>query len=475
MANARLIIDGSMLIRSGMPATGISRVSRELSRWAIRNRPETWLVAMDWVYSNGALRALDGEIAREVVERRILVNSFLVPDKARADKLRIREYLPIPLRYIVMSVQHPRRAVVMHLEYWRQRTRSAALAAHFGRVVERLLTDNYRREFTTPTGDRVRLVSYREALSEFDPRPGDILMLTGAEWGWIDPAIYRQLKARHGIRLVWMCYDIIPLLHAEFFQPVLVGHFRDYAHTLFDIADLVLVSARQIEADLIGYCRQQNLRTPPTRVVPYGANLTQLRTGPARPLPRALKPGRYAMFVSTIEPRKGHRMLASVWRRLLAEGVPQACDFSLVLVGRPGWMVDDVVADLEALDGAANRFHMLSAIGDEDLDSLYRNAGFCVYPSRYEGYGLPIVEAFGYGKAVLASHGGALKEVVGEFSPTIDPLDEQAWYVAMKRWIESPGDRLPYEQAIRERFRHPTWDEAAKACFSIVEDALSQR
>ena len=131
-----------------------------------------------------------------------------------------------------------------------------------------------------------------------------------------------------------------------------------------------------------------------------------------------------------------------MWKRLLAEGIPQAADFSLVLVGRPGWMVDDLVAELKALDGAANRFHMLSRVSDEELDSLYRNASFCLYPSIYEGYGLPVAEAFGYGKAVLTSNGGALKEVAGEFSPCIDPHDEESWYVSMKRWIQNPDDRL---------------------------------
>jgi glycosyltransferase involved in cell wall biosynthesis len=472
MANARLIIDVSMLIRSSMPATGISRVSYELSYWAIRNRSDARLAAVDLIYGDGDLRILDDQLARELLEKTALIDTFLMPDRGRGDT-RVRERLPLQLRYVLMSLQHPRRAAVIRLEHWRQRATNPAVADAIAVVQEWLLTDRYRRELSNPAGGRVRLVGYRDALQTFEPQPGDILLLTGAEWGWTDPALYEELKTRHGVRLVWMCYDIIPLLHPQFFHEFLVRDFRDYAHRLFAIADLVLVSARQVEADLIEYCRKRDLRVPPTRVIHYGANLARLPTGTPRPLPRGLRPGQYAMFVSTIEPRKGHRMLLSVWKRLLAEGIPQAFDFNLVFVGRPGWLMDDLVVELRATDGAANRFHMLSGIGDEELDSLYRSAGFCLYPSIYEGYGLPIVEAFGHGKAVLASDGGALKEVVGDLSPTLDPLDEAAWYVAIKRWIESPQDRLAYEQAIRARYRHPTWDEAAQACFSIIEDALS--
>ena len=76
---------------------------------------------------------------------------------------------------------------------------------------------------------------------------------------------------------------------------------------------------------------------------------------------------------------------------------------------------------------------------DSGIAALYRGAAFCLYPSRYEGYGLPVVEAFSYGKAVLASTGGALPEVVDGFSPCLDPLDAEAWRRMLRTWIEDPS------------------------------------
>src|SRR5204862_158556 len=65
------------------------------------------------------------------------------------------------------------------------------------------------------------------------------------------------------------------------------------------------------------------------------------------PLRDGLEPGRFALFVSTIEPRKGHRLRVEAWRQLLARGVPQRHRFKLVLVGRSGWMVDDLMREID--------------------------------------------------------------------------------------------------------------------------------
>ena len=115
---------------------------------------------------------------------------------------------------------------------------------------------------------------------------------------------------------------------------------------------------------------------------------------------------------------------------------------------------------------------ILPQADDVLLDLLYRNAAFCLYPSFYEGYGLPVVEAFARGKAVIASNGGSLAEVVGDFSPSLDPRDEDAWFETLRRWIVDPSARAPYEAALRERFRHPSWEEVG-AMFYHEVDALA--
>jgi glycosyltransferase involved in cell wall biosynthesis len=188
----------------------------------------------------------------------------------------------------------------------------------------------------------------------------------------------------------------------------------------------------------------------------------------AKPLPAGLERGRYALLVSTIEPRKGHRLIYDAWVKLLEAGIAQRSRFKLVFAGRKGWMVDDLMRDLLSDPRIAGTVEIFTDADDATVSTLYRDAAFCLYPSSYEGYGLPVVEAFQYGKAVLASTGGAVPEVVGSFSPCLDPTDGEAWRNMLATWIEDPAARAVYETRIRTSFRHPNWDESARTFFRLV-------
>ncbi len=100
-------------------------------------------------------------------------------------------------------------------------------------------------------------------------------------------------------------------------------------------------------------------------------------------------------------------------------------------------------------------------------------AAFCVYPSLYEGFGLPVIEAFSLGKAVIASSGGALPETVGRFAPCLDPNDEDAWFETLKQWIEDPAIRERHETIIRAEFSWPTREQAAPLILGLPPKSQS--
>jgi hypothetical protein len=76
---------------------------------------------------------------------------------------------------------------------------------------------------------------------------------------------------------------------------------------------------------------------------------------------------------------------------------------------------------------------------------------------------------------VLASTGGAVPEVVGDFSPCLDPDDGESWRRMLQTWIEDPAARAGYEERIRTAFRHPDWDESARTFFALVRGAGGAR
>jgi glycosyltransferase involved in cell wall biosynthesis len=249
-----------------------------------------------------------------------------------------------------------------------------------------------------------------------------------------------------------------------------VANFRRYLDVIFATANRIIFNTRLIEAEARSYCLENKLTMVDSRVSPLGMDVVHEDSHSLPPLPLGLTSQRYILFVSTIEPRKGHRLLYRIWLRLLHEGVPQATGLKLVFAGRPGWLIDDLLSELRNDPRVQDTLQVLPYVEDRTLAALYNGAAFCVYPSRYEGYGLPIVEAFSLGKAVIASTGGSMPELVGDLSPCLDPTDEEAWYVELKRWMTDASARAGYEDKIRTKFRHPTWNEAAERFFQAALD-----
>jgi glycosyltransferase involved in cell wall biosynthesis len=270
-----------------------------------------------------------------------------------------------------------------------------------------------------------------------------------------------SLQRRHGFRMAVMCYDLLPLLHPEFFPAEELPPFRTYWEATLAADVRILCNSACVARDVRSYAAARKLGRPVTRIVPLAASPAPC--GALPPLRAPLRAGRFALFVSTLEPRKGHAVLLEAWRRLLQRGVPQRADFRLLFVGRTGWMMDDVVRQL-GTGGQQGPYAALHWEGIDDLvlERLYRDCAFCLYPSRYEGFGLPIVEAFIRGKAVIASTGGAVPETVNGLSPCLDPLDVDAWTALLGEWIERREAYAPWEARIRSDFRPRTWPEVAE-------------
>lgn len=463
--SGRLVFDIGMLAEHGGQAVGIARVVRELARWARANLDGVTFVFFD--RDMRAFRTVAPAWVDELIEGRALVDfSTLSREEAHSGPTRAPGGVG---RSLALWFRNPRRRAIVAIE--RARIDGRLPASTADALLAWLMSAKDRRALTDPSGRRRVLLPFdRAAGPVFVARPGDMLLFAGVNWSAALVDALARERRRVGMLVAFVSYDIIALTHPRFFKPDAVAAFRDIFHRIIPVADLVMVTARSVADDLGRYCAGNGLALPPVRLFQPGSDLVDAGAA-ATALPHGLGPGCYALFVSTIEPRKNHALLIAAWRRLLAEGVPQRTGFRLVFVGRRGWMVDELMADIEADAALAALLVVLPGVDDAGLAALYRDAAFTLYPSFSEGYGLPVVESFRYGKAVLASNGGALAEVVGDFSPAIDPHDLDAWVDHLRRWIVDPSARAPYEIAIGERYRHPDWQEAAATFFAMLDDA----
>jgi glycosyltransferase involved in cell wall biosynthesis len=463
----RLVIDVSSIARWAGPPVGITRVEQQLAAWARHQLNGTLFALFD--PRQLRYREVRSPWLESILDGQASLDTLGLPNPTRPGRRRSDRIPPFLQSMARWGLQF-RRTLLMTLEAHRLRAPHGRAASAIDALQRRLMSEKYRRFMVQADGSRRALVHWDQAAGpEIELGRGDLLVCAGYGWNSTNIDAIRALKQRSGFRMAVLCYDIIPLLFTQFYKRHDVEAFDAYWRGAFATADLIVFTAQKVRDDAIAYFARENVPPPSTAIVPLGADGASRSQAAQRVLPQGLERGRFALFVSTVEPRKGHRLLYEVWLRLLAEGIPQAHSFKLAFVGRSGWMVDELVQLLRNDPRLRGNLVWLPNVDDATLDAMYRETAFCLYPSRYEGYGLPVVEAFQRGKAVIASAGGALSEVVGAFSPCLDPDDQDRWYATLKQWIEDPAAREAYERKIRSDFRHPTWREAAALFFSALQ------
>lgn len=168
-------------------------------------------------------------------------------------------------------------------------------------------------------------------------------------------------------------------------------------------------------------------------------------------------PERYLFTVSTVEPRKNLVTLLDACK-LLKQQLGEACP-PLVIVGRKGWNFDDILSYMTELEGMV-RFP--GHVSDEELIALYQMAACLVFPSLYEGFGLPVLEAMTAGCPVIASTTSSLPEVVGDAGLLVDPLDAEAIASAMLQVLQDEDLRTGMAHDGRAWASHFSWEETAR-------------
>jgi glycosyltransferase involved in cell wall biosynthesis len=182
--------------------------------------------------------------------------------------------------------------------------------------------------------------------------------------------------------------------------------------------------------------------------------------------------GDYILTVGSIQPRKNLARLVQAYASLRgnksADKLPK-----LVLVGKSGWLYDETLRALKET-GVADTVVLTGYVPQEDLPALYSGALCFVYPSYFEGFGLPPLEAMKCGAPVIVGNKTSLPEVVGDAALTVDPFDVEAIASAMQRVIESPA--LREELSIKGQARAETfdWRETARKTLAIYQEVAQE-
>jgi glycosyltransferase involved in cell wall biosynthesis len=244
------------------------------------------------------------------------------------------------------------------------------------------------------------------------------------------PTYYGPLRPR--VPTVVTVHDLAVLRNPEWFPAWTRTYAPRVVPTMIRAATLVIAvsefTARETE-ELLGVSRGR------IRVVPNGVDPVFTRDGPRAE-------GDYVLAVGTLEPRKNlHRTIAAA-KRIGVE---------LRVVGEPGWGVVDA--------GVAWQ----GRVDDEGLARLYRGARCLVYPSHYEGFGIPVAEALACGTPVVTSRSSAMEEVAGAAAVLVDPLDVDSIAAGI---VEASSRTV-------DGFEPPTWDEAARLTVDVYREVAA--
>lgn len=230
-------------------------------------------------------------------------------------------------------------------------------------------------------------------------------------------------------------------------------------------ADAVIADSKNTKQDIINYL---GTRPEKIKVIPLAASEIFQKIHNREELDRVkLKyslPEEYMLFVGTIEPRKNLERLLKAYKQVIDRRTD--LPHQLVMVGRLGWLYKDILRIYHDL-GMGNRVKLLGYVDEEDMSAIYNGAALFVYPSLYEGFGLPVLEAMACGIPVITSNISSLPEVAGNCCHLVNPLDVEELAYAIERILESPTLQGQMAKAGLARSREFSWRRTAEETFKL--------
>jgi glycosyltransferase involved in cell wall biosynthesis len=280
----------------------------------------------------------------------------------------------------------------------------------------------------------------------------------------------------HGIQVFFVVYDILPLLLPSAFPYGTEGYFREFIEVIARVSDGIVCISRAVADELLEWIGVHVAPRASTLEVGYfhlGADISS--SAPSTGLPdnaaqvmAAIAQSPTLLMVGTVEPRKGHEQALAAFELLWSQGV----DVNLVIVGKPGWMVDSLIKRLENHPHLHRRLFWLSGASDEMLTKLYDSCSALLAASIGEGFGLPLIEAAQHGLPIVARNLPVFREVSGEHAFYFEGMQAEDLAEALRAWLALFGTGQAPQSA---QMPWLTWADSAQQLLSSVISAQRYR
>jgi glycosyltransferase involved in cell wall biosynthesis len=326
--------------------------------------------------------------------------------------------------------------------------------------------------------------SEQQVLHRYDPATGstgdsvqpatdDIVFSAGASWdipGLND--CLRRVRGE-GVKVSVLFYDTIPDILPYTYGPGFADIYRSWLRDTLSIVDASFAISENTKRDVVEFAAKNGIAAPSISVIRLGDEIHRESPGSVIPRPEIAGLGKFVLAVGTVECRKNHIALVNAYRLMASEGkedIPK-----LVIVGRPGWLDYSIKFQIENDPLIADQIVVMSDISDGELDYLYSNAMFTLYPALYEGWGLPVAESLRYGKQCITSATSSMVEIAPDLTRFAHPLKVDEWAQQIVMLSHDPELLATETARIVDSYRGTSWKESAEQVLGGLRAAQSVR
>ena len=273
-----------------------------------------------------------------------------------------------------------------------------------------------------------------------------------------------------GVQRFLTVYDLVGIFRPDLFEP----HVGDYVARIVNSIgpeDWVTCISEATKADLCEYAGVAPERVFVTPLAASNALFHPATGSDAEAGARrryGIPEGPYVLSLNTLEPRKNLGTAVRAFGRALAEGA----DLHLVLVGGQGWKTESLFEALEQVPRARERVVFAGYVADQDLAAIYAGAQAFLYPSLWEGFGLPVLEAMQCGVPVVTSNSSSIPEIVGDAGVMADAMDVDALADALLRIHRDSAHRADLARRGAARAKEFSWERTVRETIGAYRTAL---